>query len=525
MKRYIKMGAWLAVVCVVGLLSEATAEITLPNVLSSHMVLQRDIPLPVWGTAAPNEKVAVEIIPSAGPGQKKQTVADAKGKWIVKLDPMAASTQPLTLVVQGDSGRKVISDVLVGDVWVGSGQSNMQMGGGSYTNNDAVLARNIAAGPYPLLRVIAPGKPWMESTPDTLRGFSALLFSFGMPLQKEINVPVGLMVGAVGGTPSGFWLSQTAYDNDPACKEVVAKYAKTYNYDEAVKKYEVNLEKWKKAVEEAKRKGETRLPRAPQKAMKAGECWGKVGNLYERNILPYIPYAIRGVLWDQGESGTAIEGVDQYTLMGALIRGWRKEWGQDFPFIYVQKPSGGGCAWDTSDPVTCKGENCEKLPAVVPNGGEYRETHIRIMGYPNTFMAISSDLGPGIHPVNKSGYGARAARVALGAVYGKPVEIYGPVYKAHKIDGNKVIVSFEHVGRGLAFKNSEKLQGFAVSGDDSKFVWADAVIEQNTVVLSSDKVAKPVAVRYAWANQHRWANLFNKDGLPALPFRTDVAAK
>jgi len=144
------------------------------------------------------------------------------------------------------------------------------------------------------------------------------------------------------------------------------------------------------------------------------------------------------------------------------------------------------------------------------------------MQYPNAAMATSTDLGPGIHPVNKSGYGARAARVALGMVYGRKVEIYGPVYQAHKVEGGKVRVTFTHVGQGLAFRNGDKLQGFAVAGEDKVFHWADAVVDGEAVVLSCAKVANPVAVRYGWGRTHPWANLFNKDGLPALPFRTDA---
>ncbi len=502
--------------------SRGLAEIALPPVLSSHMVLQRDIPVPVWGTASPGEKVTVEFA-----GQKKETAADAQGKWKVSLDPLKTSAEPGVMVVAGASGKKELQDILVGEVWVGSGQSNMAGGAGGYAKGDEGIAKLISDGPYPQLRLISSGsKGWMEATPDTIKGFSALLFSFGLPLHKEIKVPVGLLVGAVGGTPSGFWLSQQAYDSDPACKDVVAKAAQKYNAGGAEKKYEESLAKWKKDVEDAKQKGETKLPKEPPKPLKPGECKAKVGNLYERHILPYSPYAIRGVLWDQGESGTAIEGVDQYTLMGALIRGWRKEWGQDFAFVYVQKPSGGGCAWDPADPVTCRAEKFSAGPACVPGDGESRATHIRIMTYPNTFMVTSSDLGPGVHPVNKSGYGARGARVALGAVYGRDVEIYGPVYKSHRIEDGKIIISYGHVGKGLAVKKDDaqglgKLQGFAVAGEDGKFVWADAVIEGDTVVVSSDKVVKPVAVRYAWAGNHPWANLFNKDGLPAVPFRTD----
>jgi sialate O-acetylesterase len=232
------------------------------------------------------------------------------------------------------------------------------------------------------------------------------------------------------------------------------------------------------------------------------------------------------VLWDQGESGTAIQSVDQFTLMGALIRGWRNEWGQgDFPFLYVQKPSGGGCAWDLDDPTTKQASKFAPLPKAVPptSAGLYRELHIRIMNHPNTAMVIATDLGSGIHPVNKSGYGDRACRVALGMVYGKKIEYYGPLYASNKIEGDKVIVKFTHTGQGLAFKHGQKLQGFAIAGEDKQFRWADAVIEGegDTVIVSSAEVKKPLAVRYAWNGDHPWANLFNKDGLPALTFRTD----
>ncbi len=524
----------MSAVCLTFLQVAGYAEVVLPPVLSSHMVLQRGMKVPVWGTAVPGEKVTVKFR-----DQEKSTTADAQGKWKVSLDSLKEGG-PDVLTVTGSNTLK-LEDVLVGEVWLGSGQSNMFGGAEQYVKDDEVLAKMVAAGPYPKLRLIRLDTPaskgWKEASPENLMGFSAQLFSFGSPLQKELNVPVGLLVGAAAGKPSGFFLSEEAFKNDQACKDLVAKDNSDEalkKYDEAVKKYGVAMESWKKDVEKAKAEGveEKKLPKAPAKPMKVGETWTNViGNLYEQIIRPAVPYAIRGVLWDQGESSTGISGIDQYTVMGALIKGWRKDWGQDFPFIYVQKWSGGGCAWDTTDPVTSKGEPLVPLPNQVPGGGESRETYLRIRNYPDTFMASSSDLGSGMHPVNKSGYGARAARVALGGVYGKDVEIYGPVYKSHKIDGNKVIISFDHVGKGLAFKKGEsvdKLQGFAISGDDKTFnygrpryVWADAVIQGNTVVVSSDKVLKPVAVRYAWAAEHPWANLFNKDGLPALSFTTD----
>jgi sialate O-acetylesterase len=180
-----------------------------------------------------------------------------------------------------------------------------------------------------------------------------------------------------------------------------------------------------------------------------------------------------------------------------------------------------------NDDVTRQGEKVAPLPATVPGDGLYRETHLRIRQYPNAAMVTSSDLGTGTHPINKSGYGARAARVALGMVYGRKVEIYGPVYQSHAVNGNRVRIKFTHVGQGLACRGSDAaketvLQGFAVAGEDKTFHWAEATIEGGTVVVASEKVPEPVAIRYAWSQSHPWANLFNKDGLPALPFRTDA---
>ena len=494
--------------CITG---PAAGAVNLPPVLSSHMVLQRDMAVPIWGTAAAGEKVTV-----AFRQQTQSAVADAQGKWLVKLAPLTAGG-PDTLTVTA-SNTNVLEDVLVGEVWVGSGQSNMQMPVASYTNGDAVLMTN-AAGTYPQLRLLTSGG-WVAGAPSNNVSFSALLFSFGQRLQQELGVPVGLMVGAVGGTPSGYWLSEAAYRSDPACQAVVAKFAKGYSFEQAQLQYTNALAAWERAA--ANTNAGAAKPPKPIPPLRAGECQGKLGYLYEACIRPLMPQGIRGALWDQGESGTAILGVDQYTLMGALIKGWRQEWGEgDFPFLYVQKPSGEGCAWDPADPVTCRADKFEPLPPSPPADGAYREEHIRIMRYPSTAMVTSSDLGPGTHPVNKSGYGARTARVALGMVYGSQLEIYGPVYQSHVVEGNKIRIRFTHVGQGLACRPADKLQGFALAGADKQFQWADATIDGDTVIVSSDKVPQPAAVRYGWSMRHPWANLFNKDGLPALPFRTD----
>ena len=497
------------------------------KVFSSHMVLQRGMPVPIWGKDKPGQSVTVTFA-----GQTKTATADDKGQWRVKLDSLQASAEPRTLTI----GEEKITDVLVGDVWIGSGQSNMDMAVASYTANDPVL-KAASEQTYPNIRLMRKeaNARWEEATPPNNVKMSALLFSFGVPLQKEIGVPLGLMVGAVGGTPSGFWLSEEMYRTDAACADAVKKFAPTYKYDELVAaynvaktKYDAEVAAWKPLAEQAKKDGKPApaAPRGPQPVGKVGETnFGKVGHLFEAYIRPYVGYAIKGVLWDQGESRTNIVGVDQVTLMGALIGGWRKAWGQgDFPFLYVEKPSGGGCAYDYTQPMNRLADKFMNLPGAIPPGPDREYSHeafLHIMKYPNTHMVTASDLGSGIHPPNKSGYGERAAQVAMAVAYGKKSEYLGPRLASHSIEGGKVTVKFTHIGQGLAFKNGDKLQGFAIAGEDKKFVWADAVIEGDTVIVSSKTVAKPVAVRYAWSATFPWANLFNKDGLSAQPFRTD----
>lgn len=504
------------------------ADVKLPPVLSSHMVLQRDVAAPIWGTADPGEEVTVSVTgqmkKTAVAGQTKKTTADAMGRWKVALDPLTVSGEALTLTVKGKN-ELTLTDILVGDVWLGSGQSNMAGGVRGYAPNDEGLQKILAAAPYPKIRLISQGgKGWQLATPESVPGYSAILFSFGAKLQAELDVPIGLMQGAVGGTPSGYWLTEDMLRADAPCREQAAAFAKTYDHDAAVAQYEKQLAAFNEAQAKAKAEGKPAPKMAtPKKPAKAGESTGVIGHLYKAHVLPYAPFAIRGVLWDQGESGTAITGVDQYHVMGALIKGWRQEWGQDFPFLYVQKASGGGTAWDLEDPITKNASKFAPLPKQAPAAGLglNREMHIKIQQHPNTAMVIATDLGSGVHPTNKSGYGARAARTALGFAYKKPVEFSGPLYASHAVEGNKIRIKFTHIGQGLAARHAETLQGFELAGADKAYHWADAVIDGDTVVVSSKAVPEPVAARYAWSNDAPWANLFNKDGLPAQTFRTD----
>lgn len=504
-------GIWLVVGSQI-----ACAEVKLPAIFSDHMVLQRNQEVPVWGTASAGETITVAIN-----GQTQSTKSDDDGKWQIKLKPLSTGG-PHLLTVQA-SNTVEIKDVLIGEVWVGSGQSNMAGAVKGYAKNDAVLAKR-AAATYPKLRLCrGNGGRWQEATPENILPYSALLFSYGQRLQEELDVPVGLIVGAVGGTPSGRWLTAEMLKEHSLCQEQIKQQSSPQLYEKRLADYERALVRWQDVAKAAEAKNE-KPPRPPGKPVQSGEIQsGKMGDLYQANILPIVPYAIRGVLWDQGESGTAIQGVDQFALMGALIDGWRDAWGQgDFPFLYIQKPSGGGCAWDPQDPITAKAEAFASLPAATHKAtdGKNSELHIRIMKHPNTAMVTARDLGSGIHPTNKSGYGHRAVRVALGMVYDRQLEIYGPLYESHKVEGDKIRIQFKHVGQGLSWKHGDRLQGFEIAGENGVFAWADAEIDGATVVVSNVNVPHPKQVRYAWSQVSPWANLFNKDGLPALTFST-----
>lgn len=490
-------------------LAISKADVVVDPMFSDHMVLQRNMALPIWGTADKDEKITVQFR-----GQTKSTTADADGKWMLKLAPLALGDAG-ELSVSGSANQVQFKDVLVGEVWLGSGQSNMAGNAGRYSKGDPVLAKMVADGPYPTLRIYTR-QGWKPADEKVSNGFSALHFSFGLNLHQKLKIPVGLIVGAVGGTPSGMWLSEAMAEANPELMKLLKEKGGFSNLAELRAAHATNLEKWK--IEAAKLKADgKKAPRFAGPIM--------IGSLYQRFIQPVAPYAIRGVLWDQGESKTQIPGVDQVTTMNALITGWRNVWGQgDFPFLHIQKPSGGGAAWDPENPVNHGGKEFNPtLPPITPlnlNAFAYPLSHIKIGTLKNAPLVTASDLGTGVHPANKSGYGKRASRVALGAAYGHDIAISGPTYKSHKIEGNKIRISFDNVGKGLAFRHADSVRGFKVSGKDEKWAWADAVIDGDTIVVSSTEVPMPTEVNYAANKDFSYANLFNKDGLPALMFTT-----
>lgn len=471
-------------------ITAAHADVRCTNLFGDHMVLQRDMPLPVWGLAGTDEKVTVKI----GDNQGTAT-ADAQGKWTVKLPAMKANATPQELSIAGKN-TITIKDVLVGDVWVCSGQSNMEMNlGGCNAPEDIAAADlpNIRRIKFPhvalsLPTTNVPGN-WQICTKATAPGFTAAGFYFARRIQKDTGVPIGLLDDSWGGTRIEPWIPPCGFETEPALAGIMADVKKR---------------------EEAARGAKDNAP------MDAGLPVA----LYNGMIHPVVPFGIKGALWYQGESN-GNEGDEYYSKMRALIGGWRKVWNQgDFPFYFVQlanfqKP--------TNDPAG--GDGWAKV----------RMAQTKSLEIPHTGMAVIIDIGEtaDIHPKNKFDVGERLARWALHHDYGKKdVVVSGPLYKSMQVDGSKVRITFDHADGGLIVGKKDgrkpteevaagKLARFAIAGEDKKWVWADAVIDGGTVIVSSSEVPKPVAVRYAYSMNPEGCNLYNKAGLPASPFRTD----
>ncbi len=491
---------------------------------SEHMVLQRGMEVPVWGTASANSEVTVTFA-----GQSASGIADASGTWRVRLPALEASSEGRTLTIAGEGKEIAISDVLVGDVWLGSGQSNMAGKVASYAKKDETLAQLVENAPYPQIRLMNGGaKPiWKPATAENINAFSAILFPFGERLHRELGVPIGMIVGAVGGTPSGFWIPSEIYASSAIAKAEIAEFAKTWDAEKELKQHQARLAAWETQAAKATAAGEKPRGRKPAPLAEPGASTrgGKIGGLFDNFIRTSVGYGIRGVLWDQGEAGSGIQGLDQHTCMSELIRGWREMWGQgDFPFLFVQKPSGLGNAFSKEHPITREANAFKPLPPTPVGNGAGRYLYTRLMlDNENAWMVPAIDLGATIHPINKWGYGNRAAEVALQMVYEmKGVQAYGPIYDSHSIEGSNITVQFRQAGQGLTTQHSDTLQGFAVAGSDGVWHWATATITgADTVTLMSEAVPTPTRVRFAFSQDRTWANLFNKEGLPALAFTTE----
>ena len=504
-----RTGLALAVALAMATAAPARADVKLSNLFGDHMVLQRDQKDKIWGTAAPGEEVTVRIA-----GQAKSTKADDDGKWSVTLDPMPAGG-PHALTIEGDN-TITLDDVLVGEVWICSGQSNMQWPVAA--SNDADLES--LAAKFPQIRLISVpqvgtqepqddfnGK-WAPCDPATVKGFSAVGFFFGRTLNQTLDVPVGLINDAWGGSAAEAWVRRDLLEKDPKYAELMARWKSIEEgHPKAMEAYEKAMAEHREAAEKAKAEGKQppRPPMNPEGQMKGN---ARPGNIYNGVLKPTIGYGIRGVIWYQGESnaGRAYQYRDLFPLM---IQSWRDEWGiGDFPFYWVQladfmaeKPEPGDSAW-----------------------AELREAQTMTLDrLPNTGQAVIIDIGEGrdIHPRNKQDVASRLARWALAKVYGVDVPHQSPTYKSMEKKGDTITLTFDHVGSGLYSFDTPQPKGFAVAGEDKKWHWAEAkIVAPDKVEVRSDDVSDPVAVRYAWAD-NPVVNLFSREGLPATPFRTD----
>lgn len=484
----------------------ALADVRLPAIFSDHAVLQRDATVPVWGWAEPGEEVTVSVA-----GQSRTTKADQQGKWRVDFANLQAGG-PHTLTVNGKN-TIAVNDVLIGEVWLGSGQSNMAMAvnrannferEAASANHSQIRMFTVTSGPSKTAQTDCKGA-WEVCSPETVARFSATAYFFGREIHKALNVPVGLINSSVGGTPIESWIDGDAQRALPELKmffELQKAEDAKFDAVAAKAKYEKDLAAWKEKSKAAKAAG-TKAPAAPRDPVALRDRKGDVGGLFNGKIAPLIPYAIRGALWYQGEANSQDPKAPFYEhQLPLLVRDWRAKWGYEFPFAWVQLPN-----------FTRAGEGWMLV----------REAMLKSLSVPKTGMAVTIDIGDpkDIHPKNKQDVGKRLAGWALAAVYGQMgVAHSGPLPISHKVVDDKIEIAFKHTECGLVARGGE-LKGFEIAGADGQWKPAKAHIEivgGYVVRVSSPEVKEPIAVRYAWAD-NPVCNLFCGDGLPASPFR------
>lgn len=507
--------------CVLGvvialLVSVAGAEVRLPGIFADNMVLQREMPVPIWGWASPDEKVTVQFA-----GQEATATANASGKWRVTLPALKASKEPAQLTVSGAANTRVFQNVLVGEVWIASGQSNMQW---NVANSNNASQEIPDADNYPQIRlcsverVVAP-KPledttvtWAVCSRETIPYFSAVAYFFGKDLSRNLDVPIGLIHASWGGTPAQAWVSIPALEKLPFMEGMFKYWQEQlaqFDYEKANAEFEKKLAEWKKQSEIARSEGKNPGPKPTLDT--PDQSPHQPGVLFNGMIAPICPYAIRGAIWYQGESDAG-RWFQYRDLMTTLIYDWREKWNEgDFPFLYVQLAN-----YMAEQTQPCQEDATWPL---------LRESQWLTLSVAKTGMATAIDVGEAndIHPRDKQTVGNRLALVARAITYGQDVVYSGPSFKAMKVSGNEVIISYDHIGGGLKVKG-DPLRGFALAGEDGLWYWAQARLEGDTVVLSADEVDQPISACYAWAN-NPIGNLYNAEGLPALPFRVDSSVQ
>ncbi|MEN1679261.1 MAG: sialate O-acetylesterase [Planctomycetota bacterium] len=492
--------------------ADAPAEVRLPALFGDHMVIQRDKPAVVWGWAPPGAEVTVTLA-----GNEAAATAADDGRWRVELPAMPTGVgETLTVASGGDT--RTFSDVAIGEVWVCSGQSNMQWPL-SASNNGDLEAMTADRADIRLISVPGPGSQtpkddflgaWEPCTPAAAVQFSAVGYHFGQRLADVLDVPIGLIDNAWGGSAAEAWTPRPLIESEPPLRGIVDTWkAKEAKLDEAAEwaQHEEYMEKWRRRVERAKAAGQ----RPPEPANHRGDAYGnrRPGNLFNARVAPLIDFPISGVIWYQGESN-ASRAAEYRDLFPTMIQAWRDAWRQpSMPFYWVQLAD---FRTETSEPVESQ-------------WAELREAQTMTLDrLDNTGQAVIIDIGEAsdIHPRNKTEVGNRLARIALARDYDQKVAYASPRFDSMVVEGGKAIVSFKDISQRLKAVDAKQVQGFELAGDNGKFVAAEAKVrEDNRVEVSSPTVAKPVAVRYAWAD-NPVCNLYDATGLPVTPFRYPV---
>lgn len=486
----------------------ARAAVKPHGLFTDGAVLQQEMRVPVWGTANSGERVTVTF-----QNQKVSTTA-RDGAWMIRLKPLKPGG-PFTMTVAGENTIE-IKNVLVGEVYVCSGQSNMEWSLAASANGQEAVAQSAdsmlhlimiphATSETPLHEVTAR---WSECGPQTVGGFSAVGYFFGRDLRRALKVPVGLIESSWGGTVAEAWTSRATLESIPSLSSLLTDYTVAKRrYPFSLMEYQQAAEKHRLAVEQARTEGRQPPAAPPAPADPASpRNPNRPSVLYNAMIVPLLPYGIRGAIWYQGESNAG-RAYQYQTLFPAMISDWRQSWGQgDFPFLFVQ----------LAPFMAIQNEPAESAWA------ELREAQrLTTHTLPNTAMAVITDVGDekDIHPRKKEPVGSRLALAALAIANREKLVYSGPTYESMKIDGDRAVLKFRNVGGGLVAKDGA-LTGFTIAGADRKWVSAKAEIRGDRIVVSSPQVPHPVAVRYGWAN-YPVINLYNKEGLPASPFRTD----
>ena len=495
-----------------------SAEIRLPSIIGDNMVLQQDQPLKIWGWADPGEKISVALA-----GQKGQAVADAQGRWQVTLKPMKSGQGPLRMTVNGTKSDSVVANnILLGEVWVCSGQSNMEW--------SMLLTHSptpeILRADHPQIRLFqVPRKTapepqedvdaeWKVCSPETVGPFSAVAYYFGRELHQKLGVPVGLVNSNWGGTRIEPWTPISGFESVPELASIIKEIdSAEEDYRKKVENLLPELEKWLNAARTALSNG-TNIPAQPEMPRHSVDNRQSPTALYNGMIHALTSFAIRGAIWYQGEANRN-DGLIYAKKMEALIKGWRNVWkAGDFPFYYVQLApfnyafSPGEEGNDVPDFF--------RLPLIW-------ESQLEVLKMRNTGMAVITDITNlyDIHPRNKKDVGYRLALWALARTYGKKDLVYsGPIYRSMTVEDGRIRIHFDHAGSGLTSLNHQPPSWFEIAGKDRTFYKARAEIDGKTVLVWNERVEEPVAVRFGW-HQLAVPNLGNKEGLPASPFRTD----